>query len=159
MGKPPSPHWTIKGAQRQQQEVGRVASYLSLQLCWRPVSIFMWGTQQVSFCVCMLQRAGTWWFFLLVILFFPWSTGLHVTSLRRRGVISSMFSSKSSAPCFQATLAKWTKLPCWKKSSAFCRNTTVRFTAALHVLARQLLQCPVSFSDYQNGSRGLKVPT
>lgn len=96
---------------------------------------------------------------LLIFLFVSPSTGLRVTSLRRRGVTSSTFSSKSSAPCFQATLAKWTKLLCWKKSLAFCRNTMVRFTAALHALARQWLQYPISLSDYQNDSRGLKVPT
>lgn len=89
--------------------------------------------------------------------FFSLSTGLRVTSLRRRGVISSMFSSKSSAPCFQATLAKWTKLLCWKKSLAFCRNTMVRVTAARHALAKRHYNI-VFFSDYQNGSRGLKVP-
>lgn len=89
--------------------------------------------------------------------FFSLSTGLRVTSLRRRGVISSMFSSKSSAPCFQATPAKWTKLLCWKKSLAFCRNTMVRVTAARHALAKRHYNI-VSFSDYQNGSRGLKVP-
>lgn len=65
--EPPSPRWTLKGAQRQEQEVGTVASYLSLQLCWRPVSIFTcWGTQQANFHVYTLQRGGTWWFFLLI---------------------------------------------------------------------------------------------
>lgn len=95
-----------------------------------------------QFYVYTLQWAGRCSFPFLVcssFVSFPLSTGLRVTSLRRRGAISSMFSSKSSAPCFQATLAKWTKLLCWKKSLAFCRSTMVRFSAALHALARQLL--------------------
>lgn len=72
---------------------------------------------------------------LAPLIFFSPSTGLRVTSLKRRGVISSMFSSRSSAQCFQATPVKWTKLLCWKKSLAFCRNTMVRVTAAHHALA------------------------
>lgn len=65
--KLPSLHWTLKGTQRQEQEVGTVTSYLSLQLCWRPVSIFTyWGTQQANFHVYTLQSAGIRWFFLSV---------------------------------------------------------------------------------------------
>lgn len=70
-------------------------------------------------------------------LFFSPSIGLRVTSLKRRDVISSMFSSRSSAQCFRATPVKWTKLLCWKKSLAFCRNTMVRVTAAHHALAKR----------------------
>ncbi|XP_060043423.1 neuronal PAS domain-containing protein 2 isoform X3 [Erinaceus europaeus] len=44
-------------------------------------------------------------------------------SLRRNVGTSSMFLSKSLALCSLATLGKWTKPPCWRKSSDFCRNT------------------------------------
>lgn len=55
-------------------------------------------------------------------------TELLETSLRRSVGTSSMFSSKSLAPCSLATRGKWTKPPCWKRSSDSCRNTTVKVT-------------------------------
>ncbi|XP_060024853.1 neuronal PAS domain-containing protein 2 isoform X3 [Lagenorhynchus albirostris] len=45
------------------------------------------------------------------------------TSLRRSVGTSSMFSSKSSAPCCLATRGRWTRPPCWRRSSDSCRNT------------------------------------
>lgn len=50
------------------------------------------------------------------------------TSLRRSAGTSSMSSSKSSAPCSQATRGKWTRRPCWRRSLDSCRNTMVKVT-------------------------------
>lgn len=55
-------------------------------------------------------------------------TELLETSLRRSVGTSSMFSSKSLAPCSLATRGKWTKPPCWRRSLDFCRNTMVKVT-------------------------------
>ncbi|CAO2607942.1 hypothetical protein LEMLEM_LOCUS13582 [Lemmus lemmus] len=49
-----------------------------------------------------------------------------------------MFSSKSSAPCSRATRGKWTRRPCWRRSSDSCRNTTVKVA----LLAMSTSPCP-----------------
>lgn len=45
-----SPCWALKVALSQEKEVETIASYLFLQLCWSPVSVFThWCMQQANF--------------------------------------------------------------------------------------------------------------
>lgn len=49
-----------------------------------------------------------------------------VTSLKRNAETSSMFSSKSWAPCCRATPARWTSPLYCRRASIFCTNTKVK---------------------------------
>lgn len=55
-----------------------------------------------------------------------WITVCPVTSRRRKGETSSMSSSKSLAPCCQATPERWTSPLSCRKASTSCVNTKVR---------------------------------